>query len=96
LDGFDGITKQVTRAESMEILGWLVFGMIVGALARLLVPGRTDFRGCLPTVALGMVGAVVGGVIGRELNIAGWQFVLSVLGAVLVLVVYQGIVGRKP
>jgi uncharacterized membrane protein YeaQ/YmgE (transglycosylase-associated protein family) len=80
----------------MEILGWLVFGLIVGALARLVVPGRTDFRGCLPTVALGMVGAVVGGVIGRQLDIAGWQFVLSVLGAVLVLVVYQGIVGRKP
>ncbi len=80
----------------MEILVWLVFGLIVGAVARLLVPGRTDFRGCLPTVALGMVGAVVGGVIGRQLDIAGWQFVLSVLGAVLVLVVYQGIVGRKP
>ena len=80
----------------MEILWWLVFGLIVGALARLLVPGRTDFRGCLPTVALGMVGAVVGGVIGRELGIAGWQIVLSVLGAVLVLVVYQGLVGRKP
>ena len=80
----------------MEILGWLVFGLFVGAIARLLVPGRTDFRGCLPTVALGMVGAVVGGVIGRQLDIAGWEFVLSVLGAVLVLVIYQAIAGRNP
>jgi uncharacterized membrane protein YeaQ/YmgE (transglycosylase-associated protein family) len=79
----------------MEILAWIVFGLFVGAAARLLVPGRTGFRGCLPTVALGMVGAVVGGVIGRELGIAGWQFVLSVLGAVLVLVIYQAIAERK-
>jgi uncharacterized membrane protein YeaQ/YmgE (transglycosylase-associated protein family) len=80
----------------MEILGWLVFGLFVGAIARLLVPGRSGFRGCLPTVALGMAGAVVGGVIGRQLDIAGWEFLLSVLGAVLVLVIYQAIAGRNP
>lgn len=79
----------------MEIIGWLVFGLIVGALARFLVPGPTDFRGCLPTIALGMVGAVVGGFIGKQLNIANWHFVMSLVGAVLVLVIYQSIVGRK-
>jgi uncharacterized membrane protein YeaQ/YmgE (transglycosylase-associated protein family) len=79
----------------MEIIGWLIFGLIVGALARLLVPGPTDFRGCLPTIVLGMVGAVVGGFIGKQLNIAGWHFLLSLLGAVLVLVIYQSIVGRR-
>jgi uncharacterized membrane protein YeaQ/YmgE (transglycosylase-associated protein family) len=42
-----------------------------------------------------MLGAVIGGFIGRELDIAGWQFVLSVLGAVLLLVIYQGIMGRR-
>ena len=79
----------------MEIIGWLIFGLIVGAVARLLVPGPTDFRGCLPTIALGMVGAVVGGFIGKQLNIAGWHFLLSLLGAVLVLVIYQSVVGRR-
>jgi uncharacterized membrane protein YeaQ/YmgE (transglycosylase-associated protein family) len=78
----------------MHIIGWIIFGLIVGALARLFVPGPTDFRGCLPTIGLGLLGAVLGGFIGRELNIAGWEFVLSIIGAVLVLVIYQAIVGR--
>ncbi len=52
----------------MYIIGWIVFGLIVGALARLFVPGPTDFRGCLPTVLLGIVGSVVGGFIGRALG----------------------------
>jgi uncharacterized membrane protein YeaQ/YmgE (transglycosylase-associated protein family) len=81
--------------EIMDIIGWLITGLIVGALARFFVPGPTDFRGCLPTIALGILGAAVGGWIGRSLDIAGWRFVLSILGAVLVLVIYQGIVGRK-
>ena len=79
----------------MEILGWIVFGLIVGAIARLLVPGPSGFRGCLPTIALGIVGAVVGGFIGKQLSIQGWSFVLSLIGAVLVLVIYQGIFGRR-
>jgi len=79
----------------MEILGWIVFGLIVGAIARFLFPGPSGFRGCLPTIALGIVGAVVGGFIGQRLNIQGWSFVLSVIGAVLVLVIYQGIFGRR-
>lgn len=79
----------------MEILGWIVFGLIVGAIARFLVPGPSGFQGCLPTIALGIVGAVVGGFIGKQLNIDRWHFALSLLGAVLVLVIYQGIFGRR-
>jgi uncharacterized membrane protein YeaQ/YmgE (transglycosylase-associated protein family) len=79
----------------MEILGWIVFGLIVGAIARFLVPGPSGFRGCLPTIALGIVGAVIGGFIGKQLDIQGWGFVLSVIGAVLVVVIYQGIFGRR-
>ena len=78
----------------MHILGWIIFGFIIGALARLFVPGPTDFRGCLPTIGLGLLGSVLGGFIGRQLNIAGWEFVLSIIGAALVLVIYQAIVGR--
>jgi len=79
----------------LEILGWIVFGLIVGAVAKFLVPGPSGFRGCLPTIALGIVGAVVGGFIGKQLDIHGWSLVLSLVGAALVLVIYQGIFGRK-
>jgi uncharacterized membrane protein YeaQ/YmgE (transglycosylase-associated protein family) len=79
----------------MEIVYWIISGLVIGAIARFLVPGPSGFRGCLPTIALGIVGAVVGGFIGKQLDIRGWGFVLSVIGAVLVLMVYQGIIGRK-
>ena len=79
----------------MEILGWLIFGFFAGLVARLFYPEPTDFRGCLPTIALGMLGAVIGGVIGRELGIAGWRFVLSIVGAILVLVLFGLIFGRR-
>lgn len=79
----------------MHIIWWILTGLIVGALARLFVPGPTDFRGCLPTIALGLLGAVVGGFIGDQLKIEGWHFLLSIIGAVLVLVIYQAIVGRR-
>jgi uncharacterized membrane protein YeaQ/YmgE (transglycosylase-associated protein family) len=42
-----------------------------------------------------MLGAVIGGAIGRQLGIAGWQFVLSIIGAVFVLVIFQLIFGRR-
>lgn len=79
----------------MNILGWLVLGFFAGIFARMLVPGPSDVRGCLPTVALGMLGAVVGGFIGQQLGIAGWHFLLAIIGAVLVLVIYQAAFGRR-
>jgi uncharacterized membrane protein YeaQ/YmgE (transglycosylase-associated protein family) len=85
----------------MYLLGWIFFGLIVGALAKLFVPGRSDFRGCLPTVLLGILGSVVGGFIGRGLGmykdepIEGAGIFMSILGAVAVLLIYQGIFGRR-
>jgi len=85
----------------MYIIGWLIFGLIVGAVARLLVPGPTDFRGCLPTVLLGMIGSVVGGFIGRGLGmyqdqaIHGGGIFMSILGAVAVLLIYQATIGKR-
>jgi uncharacterized membrane protein YeaQ/YmgE (transglycosylase-associated protein family) len=79
----------------MEILGWLIFGFFAGLIARLFYPEPTNIRGCLPTIALGMLGAVVGGEIGRQLNISGWHFVLSIIGAVVVLVIFQVLFGRR-
>jgi uncharacterized membrane protein YeaQ/YmgE (transglycosylase-associated protein family) len=74
------------------ILGWIVFGLIVGVIAKLLMPGR-DPGGFIVTILLGIVGAVVGGFLGRALGFygpneaAGW--LVSILGAILVLFLYR-------
>ena len=81
----------------MSILGWIVVGLIVGALAKLLMPGR-DPGGFILTIGLGIAGALVGGAIGRGLGFyagnepAGW--VMSVLGAIVLLAIYRVAVGR--
>jgi uncharacterized membrane protein YeaQ/YmgE (transglycosylase-associated protein family) len=79
----------------MEIISWLIFGFFAGLIARLFFPEPSDFRGCLPTIALGMLGAVIGGLIGERLQIAGWRFVLAIIGSILVLVVYRAIFGQR-
>ncbi len=86
----------------MGIISWIFFGLIVGLLARLFVPGPSDIRGCLPTILLGILGSMIGGFIGRGLGlypadeIHGGGIFMSILGAVLVLVIYQATIGRRP
>jgi len=76
----------------MGFLGWIVFGLVVGALAKLVMPGR-DPGGILVTIVLGIVGALVGGFLGRALGLyregepAG--FFGAFIGAVLLLLVYR-------
>ena len=75
----------------MGIIGWLIFGLIVGALARLLVPGR-DPMGWIGTIALGLAGSVVGGLLANLLfNDESVGLVGSVIGAVIVLLVYNSL-----
>jgi uncharacterized membrane protein YeaQ/YmgE (transglycosylase-associated protein family) len=75
-----------------SLLGWVIFGAIVGAIARWIMPGR-DPMGCFLTILLGIVGSVVGGILlgfligGRGTDPAGW--IGSILGAVLVLWLYR-------
>ena len=72
------------------IIGWIVFGVIVGAIARLVMPGRHHF-GIVMTIILGIVGSFVGGMIAwlftggpdRAYSPAGW--ILSIIGAIIVL-----------
>lgn len=82
----------------MGILGWILFGLVVGALAKLVMPGR-DPGGIIVTMLLGVAGALLGGFIGRALGFYGEGeaagFVMSFLGAVLLLVIYRMIVGRR-
>jgi uncharacterized membrane protein YeaQ/YmgE (transglycosylase-associated protein family) len=79
------------------VIGWIIFGLIVGALAKLVMPGR-DPGGIIVTMAIGIAGALVGGFIGRAL---GWYgpndsagFLMSFLGAILLLWIYRMAVGR--
>jgi uncharacterized membrane protein YeaQ/YmgE (transglycosylase-associated protein family) len=88
----------------LSLLSWLVVGLIVGFIARALVPGRQHL-GILLTIALGVVGAVVGGVISSVLwptwtndpdanrMWPGW--LMSIAGAVVVLWGYVALTGRR-
>lgn len=82
----------------MSVLGWIFFGLIVGIVAKFLMPGR-DPGGMIVTILLGIGGALVGGFVGRAL---GWYregdpvgFVMAVLGAVVVLILYRLIASRR-
>jgi uncharacterized membrane protein YeaQ/YmgE (transglycosylase-associated protein family) len=81
------------------IVGWIVFGLIVGFIARALVPGRDDI-GLLRTIVLGVLGSVLGGFLFGLLTVGvrGFQptgWIGSVIGAVIVLLVYNKVVGRR-
>jgi uncharacterized membrane protein YeaQ/YmgE (transglycosylase-associated protein family) len=82
----------------MGILSWIVFGLVVGIIAKLLTPGR-DPGGFIITMLLGIAGALVGGFLGRAMGFygpnqtAGW--LMSILGAVILLALYRMMVRRK-
>ena len=81
----------------MTIIIWIIFGLVVGIVAKFVMPGR-DPGGIVVTALLGIVGAVVGGWLGRALNIyrpgepAG--FIMAVIGAVIVLIIYRMVARR--
>jgi uncharacterized membrane protein YeaQ/YmgE (transglycosylase-associated protein family) len=83
----------------MSILWTIIIGLIVGALAKFVMPGK-DPGGIIITILLGIVGAFVGTFIGRALGLygpgqaAGW--IMSVVGAIIVLAIYRAVVGRRP
>jgi uncharacterized membrane protein YeaQ/YmgE (transglycosylase-associated protein family) len=76
----------------MDILLWIVFGLVVGLVAKLIMPGR-DSGGIILTIVLGVVGALLGGWLGRVMGLyregeaAG--FIMAVVGALIVLVLYR-------
>ena len=81
----------------LSLLGSAVFGLIVGALAKLVMPGR-DPGGIIVTMLLGLAGAVIGGFIGRLLGLYGAGdsagFIMATLGAILLLSAYRLITRR--
>jgi uncharacterized membrane protein YeaQ/YmgE (transglycosylase-associated protein family) len=81
----------------MHIIGWILFGLVVGIVAKFLMPGR-DSGGFVITAVLGIVGALVGGFVGR---LIGWYgdgdpvgFIMAVLGSIIVLAGYRFTIGR--
>jgi len=83
------------------IIAWIVFGLLAGAVARLIVPGRQNL-GCLTTLVVGVAGAFIGGLIGDV--ILGHKvhfrfdlgpFLLAVVGAVVLLLLLEALAGRS-
>jgi uncharacterized membrane protein YeaQ/YmgE (transglycosylase-associated protein family) len=78
------------------LLGWIVYGLIIGIVAKLLMPGK-DPGGFIVTALLGIAGAVVGGFIGQALGLYGQGeaagFLMSTLGAVILLFLYHKLRG---
>jgi uncharacterized membrane protein YeaQ/YmgE (transglycosylase-associated protein family) len=76
----------------MGILSWILFGLVVGVIAKLLMPGR-DPGGFIITILLGIAGALIGGFVGRAMGFygpnegAGW--LMSILGAIVLLALYR-------
>ncbi len=85
----------------MGIIGWIVLGLIVGAIAKLIMPGR-DGGGLIVTMLLGVIGGFVGGIIGKYVfhtdlggffNLRTW--LLAIVGAVVVLAIYRLVTSRS-
>jgi len=81
----------------MSVIGWIIFGLVVGIVAKVVHPGR-DPGGVIMTIIIGIVGALIGGYIGRAL---GWYgqgdpvgFVMAVVGAIILLALYRLVAGR--
>jgi uncharacterized membrane protein YeaQ/YmgE (transglycosylase-associated protein family) len=83
----------------MDVLAWLIVGIVAGGLARLLVPGR-DPMGFLGTLVLGLIGSVIGGLVG-DLFVEGDQdfspagLIGSIIGAIVALLAYRAAVSRR-
>jgi uncharacterized membrane protein YeaQ/YmgE (transglycosylase-associated protein family) len=82
----------------MSILGWIFFGLVVGVIGKLLMPGR-DPGGFVITILLGIAGALVGGFLGRMLGFYREGdpvgFVMAVIGSIVLLLLYRAVAGRR-
>jgi uncharacterized membrane protein YeaQ/YmgE (transglycosylase-associated protein family) len=79
------------------IIGWIIIGLIAGALGKLIMPGD-DPGGIIVTILLGIGGAVVGGFLAGLIGLGGgplWTIVVATLGAIILLAIYRAIVGSR-
>jgi uncharacterized membrane protein YeaQ/YmgE (transglycosylase-associated protein family) len=84
----------------MSIIGWIILGLIAGFIASKVV--NREGQGFILDIVLGIVGALVGGFIFAQVGAAGitgfnlWSMLVAIIGAVIVLVLYHAISGRRP
>ena len=83
---------------AMGIIGWIFFGLVVGIVAKFLTPGR-DPGGFIVTALIGIVGALVGGFLGRAIGLYREDdpvgFVMAVIGSIVLLLLYRMVAGRR-
>jgi uncharacterized membrane protein YeaQ/YmgE (transglycosylase-associated protein family) len=96
-----GLHKRTEGGRGMGFLGWIVLGLLAGALAKLIMPGD-DPGGILVTMLLGIVGAVVGGFLGSRFfgrgletfwNLQTW--IVAIIGSLILLGLYRLIIGSR-
>ncbi|HYH46358.1 MAG TPA: GlsB/YeaQ/YmgE family stress response membrane protein [Thermoanaerobaculia bacterium] len=84
----------------MGLISWIVFGLIAGIIAKFIMPGK-DPGGCIITIVIGVVGALLGGFIATYLGFGGisgfdWRSLLiAIIGALLLLALWRMISGRR-
>ena len=86
----------------MGTIGWILLGLLAGAIARAIIPGPTEPGGCIGTTAIGILGALIGGFIATALDIGQIEdffdlgtWLIAIGGSVLLLVVINAIAGRR-
>jgi len=85
----------------MGIIAWIIFGLLAGWVAKAIMPGD-DPGGCIITMVIGVVGAIIGGFLGSKLlgtgPITGFNlksFLLAVVGSIILLLIYRLVAGRR-
>ncbi len=84
----------------MVIISWIVFGLVVGVIAKLLMPGK-DPGGFIVTILLGIAGSLIGGFVGRAFtgsqpgDSSGAGYLMSIVGAIVLLAIYRMMVRRR-
>ena len=80
------------------ILGWILIGLVAGAIAKLIMPGK-DPGGCVVTILLGIAGALLAGFLGQAV---GWYeagegagFIAAIVGALILLAIYRLVAKRR-
>jgi uncharacterized membrane protein YeaQ/YmgE (transglycosylase-associated protein family) len=86
----------------MGVIAWLFLGLFAGAIARALIPGRTEPGGCIGTTAVGILGALIGGFIATALDIGKLKhffdlgtWLIAIGGAVILLVFINAVRGPQ-
>jgi uncharacterized membrane protein YeaQ/YmgE (transglycosylase-associated protein family) len=82
----------------VAIIGWIIIGLIAGALAKLIMPGD-DPGGFIITILLGIAGALVGGFLAGLIGIGGggtlWTIIIATIGAIILLAIYRAVAGGR-